>query len=326
MNAISAAKKRRVFMLLSSRALPYAKLCIRTMLANSDEPIALRLVADDNQEKSVLQAETAEFSASGENTIEVIAKDEVSDRLTDRFPGLAGLRALHEGHPCWRKIIDPLVLSEENDEAIVTDPDLFFPNSYTFEATPAEGVMVMRQGPNCLFPPAAVREAFELGVRLANHVDIGVAQLRAGAVDPEWLDWLASGLDLDAYRPFMHIEAILWSAMAMRFGGRHLDPKVWRCWERGKFKRLAIAAGLPGRWTLRLEPLDSVKCIHVSGPSKWWVTEAIAFGELKEFHNDCRAPSVGSAYVELTRAEYEREQRLKTRFEKLGLYRLTRSG
>lgn len=317
---------RRVFILLSSKSLPYARLCIRTLLANSAEPVHLRLVADDAEEQRILAAETADYAIPGRGAIEVIGKEEISDLLAARFPGKAGLRALHEGHPCWRKIIDPLVLSEPEEEIIVADPDLLFPNRYAFEATPAEGVMVMRQGPDCLYPPPAVRAAFDLGVRLANHVDIGVGQLRAGAVDPDWLDWLCAGLDLARFRPFMHIEAILWSAMAMRFGGRHLAPSAWLCWERGKLKRLAVAAGMPGHWTLRLEPLGRVKCIHVSGPSKWWVTEAIASGSLKERLNDCRAPSAGPAYVELTRAGYEREQRLKALVGRLGLYRLTKSG
>lgn len=317
---------RHVFILMSSKALPYARLCIRTLLANSDQPVRLRLVADDAAEQAILQAETAEFAVPGRAAIEVIAKEEVSDLLATRFPGLPGLRALHEGHPCWRKIIDPLVLSAPEDEIIVADPDLLFPNRYDFESTPPDGVMMMRQGPDCLFPPDAVRAAFDLGVRLANHVDIGVAQLRAGAVDPEWLDWLCQGLDLPRFRPFMHIEAILWSAIAMRIGGCHLDPAAWRCWERGKIKRLAVAAGVPGHWTLRLEPIARVKCIHVSGPSKWWVQTALVKGSLKETGRDCRGPTTGPAYVELTRAGYEREQRLKGMVRRLGLYRLTGGG
>lgn len=313
---------RRVFLLMHSSALPYARLSIRTMLANSAEPVQLRLVADDAAERDLLEAETAPLAAPGSEIL-VTAQEEVSDLLASRFPGRAGLRALHEGHPCWRKVIDPLVLSDPEDEIIVTDPDLLFPNRYAFEPTPAEGVMVMRQGPDCLFPPPAVRATFDRGVRLANHVDIGVAQLRAGAVDPDWLDWLCAGMELDRFRPFMHIEAILWSALAMRFGGRHLDPAAWRCWERGKLKRLAVAAGVPGHWTLKAEPLASVKCIHVSGPSKWWVQDALKAGSLKETGTDRTAPSTGPAYAELTRAGYEREQRLKGLVRRVGLYRLT---
>lgn len=316
---------RRVFILLSSHAMDYARICIRTMLTNADEPLHLHLVVDNEAEAVIFRDEMARMSLPATATVEVVAKEAVSDRLAVRHPDKAGLRALHEGHPCWRKIIDPLVLSDPEDEIIVTDPDLLFPNRYRFEATPLEGIMVMRQKPNCLFPPDAVRATFGLGVRLANHVDIGVAQLRAGAVDMDWLDWLVRGLDVARFRPFMHIEAILWSAMAMRFGGHHLSPAAWRCWERGKLKRLAVGAGLPGHWTLRLEPLASVKCIHVSGPSKWWVTEAMAAGNLRETLNDCRAPSEGPLYVELTLAGYKREQRLKALVGRLGLYRLTGS-
>lgn len=314
---------RRVFILLSSKALPYARLCIRTLLANSTEPVRLHLVVDNLEEQRILIAETAQYAIAGRAEILVVSKEEVSDRLSDRFAAMPGLRALHEGHPCWRKIVDPLVLSDADDEIIVTDPDLFFPNRYRFEATPAEGVMMMRQGPNCLFPPAAVRATFDTGVHLANHVDIGVAQLRAGAIDPAWLDWLCGRLDLQTYRPFMHIEAILWSAMAMRFGGRHLAPSAWRCWERGQIKRLAVAGGVPGHWTLRFERLASVKCIHVSGPSKWWVVKALEAGGIRETLNDCTAPSVGPEYRELTRADYEGEQRLKAWAGRLGYYRLT---
>ena len=224
---------------MSSRSLPYAHACIRSMLSNCVENVHLRLIADDRDEQKLLEQETAKYAVSQKSIIEVIAQEDVSDRLADRFPGLDGLRALHDGHPCWRKIVDPIVLSAEDDEIIVTDPDLYFPNQFDFEPTEESGVKMMRQGPNCLYPPEAVRMAFDAGIRLANHVDIGVAQLRSGAVDPEYLDWLGRILATGQFRKFMHIEAIVWSAIAMRIGGRHLDPTVWRCWERGRVKRLA---------------------------------------------------------------------------------------
>jgi len=301
---------RRVFILMSSKALPYARHCIRTMLANCTEPVRLTLVADDAEEARILEAETAPYATGGAE-IAVVPEEAVAQAISDRFPGLAGLRALHDGHPCWRKIIDPLALSAPEDEIIIADPDLFFPNRFDFEPTPESGVMMMRQGPNCLLPPDAVRTAFDRGLELADHVDIGVAQLRAGAVDPDWLDRAVTPLAVPRFRPYMHIEAIVWSAMAMRIGGRHLAPAAWRCWERGKLKRLAVAAGLPGRLTLRLEPLASVKCIHVSGPSKWWVTEGLERGTLREVGRDVTGPTRGPDYAELTRRGYERELKLK---------------
>ena len=317
---------RIVHVVLASRSLPYARICIRTMLANSVDPIHLRLLVDDRAEQALLGAEMDGLALPPGCRVEIVPREEITQRLESRWPGLAGLRALHDGHPCWRKIVDPLVLSAPGEEIIVTDPDLMFPNRFAFEATPPEGVMMMRQGPDCLFPPAAVRAAFDLGVRLADHVDIGVAQLSAGAVDIEWLDDLIRRLEVERFRPFMHVEAIVWSAIAMEIGGRHLDGTAWHCWERGRAKRLAVALGLPGRWTLALEPLARMKCIHVSGPSKWWLKEAMETGALKELGNDRTAPTEGLPYVELTRSGYEREQRLKTTLARLGVQRLLDRG
>ncbi len=80
---------------------------------------------------------------------------------------------------------------------------------------------------------------------------------------------------------------------------------------------MAVAAGVPGRWTLRLEPLSRLKCIHVSGPSKWWVQAGLADGSVREHGNDVCGPTVGPGYIELTRQHYEREQRLKDAFWRL---------
>ncbi len=185
----NAELMRRVFIVMSSRALPYAHACIRTMLANSVEPVHLRIIADDSQEQAILAEATSQYAVPGWAEIDVIDEQDVADCIATRFPGMEGLRALHTGHPCWRKVIDPLALSGPDEEIIVADPDLFFPNKFDFESTPHHGVMMMRQRPNCLLPTDAVRTAFDQGLLLADHVDIGVAQLRAGSIDPEWLNW-----------------------------------------------------------------------------------------------------------------------------------------
>lgn len=302
---------RRVFMLLSSKSLPYARTCIRTMMARCADPIRLRMIADDADEKARLVAETEAFVVPGRAEIEVVEEADVADLIAMKFPGLTSLQRLHAGNPCWRKIIDPIALSDDDDEIIVADPDLFFPNRFDFEPTPQDGVLLMRQGPNCLYPADAVRQALDHGLRLANHVDIGVAQMRVGAIDPEWLDWAIEPLVAGRYHGFMHIEAIVWSAMATRIGGRHFDPQTWRCWERGRLKRLAVAAGIPGRATLRLEPIGSVKCMHFGGQSKWWLEEALRSGDVEETGNRVIGVTTGPAYVELTRAAFDRERLIK---------------
>lgn len=321
---MSDTNSRNVFILLSSRSLPYARICIDTMLRNSLDPVRLRLVVDDQAEETAIAEGLADLAIPEHSRLEVIGKDMVQETLRDRFPGLVGLHQLHDGHPCWRKIIDPIALSGAQDEIIVTDPDLVFPNRYCFEPPMEDGVRMMWQRANCLLPPAAVRRSFDLGVRLSNHVDIGVAQVRAGAIDLEWLDWYARMLDVPDFRKFMHIEAIIWSALAMRMGGEHLNPGVWKCWQRGQLKRVAIALGLPGRWTLKLENLGAMKCIHVSGMSKWWIKEAMETGLVSETQNRLDKPTTGPAYRELTRETYEREQKIKSVARLIGYQQLLR--
>ncbi len=61
---------------------------------------------------------------------------------------------------------------------VLLDPDLYFPNTFRFEPTPEQGILLMWQRPNCLLPHKTVRAAMDAGIPLARHVDIGVAQWR----------------------------------------------------------------------------------------------------------------------------------------------------
>jgi hypothetical protein len=314
--------ERRVFIVLSARSISYAKVCIETLLCNSLEPIALTLVTDDDDDKAVFEKLVSGVEAARDRW-RVLTKADCDEIARERFARFPNLQALRDGHPCWLKITDPLLLSEPEDEAIILDPDLYFPNRFRFEPTPRTGVFVMRQGPNCLFPPEAVRRVMELGVPLAKHIDIGVGQLRGAAVDFEWLDWLLSGFRPAAqFSRFLHIEAIVWAALAMRHGGGHLNPTAWRCWERGHVKRMLVAAGVKGELLLKLEPLHRVKCIHVSGPSKWWVVDAVERGILRPMGRVLDKDTEMVPYRELTQARYRREQRVKKLGAKMGYGRL----
>lgn len=309
---------RRVFVILSRRAISYAEVCLRTLLAHAIEKIHLTLITDDELDRTAFEVLTSTIE-TGRHSIRIVTKSDCDQIAMERFSGQRGLLKFRQGHPCWRKITDPLLLSDHGDEIIVLDPDLYFPNQFTFEPTPSSGIALMRQGPNCLFPPAAVWRVLELGAPVANHVDIGIAQLRCATVDLHWLDWLVERIGTDEFTDFMHIEAIVWAALAMRCGGGHFDPAVWRCWERGYAKRLLVAAGLKGEWVLRLEPLHKLKCIHVSGPSKWWVVSAREKGILKPTHNRLDRNSSLIPYRELTRSRYSAERRLKDSLSSLGI-------
>ena len=148
---------------------------------------------------------------------------------------------------------------------IPLDPDLYFPNSFRFEQTPAYGLLLMWQRPNCLLPDSIVRHAMVQGISLARHVDIGVAHWRPAEADLEWLDWLLGKLGGAHLPRKMHVEAIVWSAVAMHGGGGYLNPLLWRCWHRTQTKRLRLKLGSSGASILSGEPWTEIKCFHGGG-------------------------------------------------------------
>lgn len=305
--------KRKVYVVLSAHAAPYAELCIRTLIHNAIEDVELTLILDEAKEFAVFQPTIDGLEMNG-SQIRMVDKVFCDDLAAETFKTFPNLKLMRAGHPCWRKVTDPYLLSAPGDEIIILDPDLYFPNAFTFEATPERGVLLMHQGPTCLFPPDAVRRVFDKAIPLADHVDIGVAQLSHGSMDLEWLNWMFGETALHEFPDYMHIEAILWSALMMRVGGGYYDRDVWRCWERGYIKRLLVAAGLKGEYILKLEPLDRLKCIHVSGKSKWWAVDAEKKGTLRNIGNRIVAPSRMTDPIELTRSTFAFQQSYKTLF------------
>lgn len=318
---------RLVYMVLSSKALPYASRAIETLFENCTESVNLTLITDEKSDRLKIEEAIGTMVLPQGSECKVVDKNECDDKAEDHFRNQPKLREFrYSGHPCWRKVTDPLLYGSEEDEFIVLDPDLYFPNKFSFEPTPEKGVLLMYQRPNCLFPPEAVTRAMDKGVPLANHVDIGIGQAQNGSIDVDWLNWFISAIDAMDFRAYMHIEAIVWAACAMRFGGGYFEPSIWRCWQRGHIKRMLFASGLvSGPSLLKWENLEGVKCIHVSGPSKWWVLEAEQRGILKTLQNSHTHPSKNIDFIELSRDEYINELKMKDIFRKIGYYRITKS-
>jgi hypothetical protein len=320
--SMSTTTARRVYILMSPGSLGYSRLCLQSLYYNSAEPIHLQLITDSIEDKRTLTDEIAAIENAGKqgsgHSWSVWAEHELADREAAVFGPFHNLRALRHGHPCWRKITDPLLLSNDGDEMVLLDPDVYFPNSFRFEITPATGVLLMWQRPNCLYPPITVRSVLEQGIPLAHHVDIGVAGLRA-PIDLAWLDWLLGRMDIQHAPRLMHIEAIVWAAIAMRIGGGYLDPKLWRCWHRGQVKRALKAIGASGVRILRGEDFDSIKCFHAGGEAKWWLAQASNSG-LLDRKRDRTEPGSILPFEQLEPEVYHREQRLKTWLTRLGYY------
>lgn len=300
-------------MVLSPKSLEYARYALESLYRNALEPFHLHLITDSAADKDLLATEMRDRSG-----FSIFSKSDLAEREAAIFAGYPKLRAFRDGHPCWRKITDPLLLTEDGEEMVLLDPDLYFPNLFAFEPTPDRGVLLMWQRPNCLFPPEVVTTAIQSGISLANHVDIGVAHWRA-PVDLDWIEWLIGKLGGTNLPRLMHIEAIVWAALAMRIGGRHLDPHDWRCWRRSQWKRVALKVGLPGVELLRIEPFSRIKCFHAGGEAKSWLAEANRRGWMGSNRRLDRSGAV-LPFVELTPGQFRREQKMKSLLRQLGYY------
>lgn len=317
---MSPAAPRHVHCVLSSRSLPYATHAFRSLLANALEDLDLTLITDGADDRTAIQAEIDRVGVPARHRVAVHAQDEADRRAAERFARHPHLAAFRHGHPCWRKITDPLLFAAPSAEVIVLDPDLYFPNRFRFESTPAHGILLMRQKPHCLLPDDVVRRAYQQGIRLAHHTDIGVAQWR-NDVDLDHLDRLVQQLGGSALPRAMHVESIVWAALAMHLGGGYLDPTHWHCWRNAPWKRIWRKLGAGGRAVLAVERFAGMKCFHGGGIAKWWIPEALAAGDVAP-PRDIVSSHPPEPFIELTPAVYERTLRLKGWARKAGLYRL----
>jgi hypothetical protein len=309
-------------MVLSSGSLPYGRLAIESLSRHSAEPVHLHLITDSAKDREILTNFMETQCERESQSWSIFTARDLDDRESDRFARYPNVRAFRKGHPCWRKITDPLLISAPEEEIVVLDPDLFFPNNFTFETTPLSELLLMWQKPNCLLPSSIVRAVMQANVPLANHVDIGVAQWR-GPSDIEWLDWLIGVIGGSSLPRVMHIEAIVWSAIAMKMGGGYLDRKLWKCWHRTQGKRVKRLFKVPGPHILLTEPWKQMKCFHGGGEAKWWIPEAFKSGYLAS-EADCTRPSALSPFIELTAVHYRREQSIKRLLQGMGYYSLFR--
>ena len=312
--------RRQLYMVLSPRSLSYARAALQSLFRNSAESIDLHLVTDSGTDVSALTDAVAALAPDSRHAWSVTSESQLNDAEAASFARLPHLRAFRRGHPCWRKVTDPLLLSAPGEEMLLLDPDLYFPNRFRFEETPAAGLSLMWQRPNCLLPPEIVRAAMNAGIGLARHVDIGVSHWRSGG-DLEWLDWMLGKLGGVNLPRVMHVEAIVWSAIAMREGGGYLDPRTWVCWHRTQAKRVRRKLGVSGESLLTSEPWKTMKCFHAGGEAKWWVPGFMAKHPAAG-GNDILDRRSLQPFVELTRAQYENEQRAKQMLYRLGYYRV----
>jgi hypothetical protein len=176
----------------------------------------------------------------------------------------------------------------------------------------------MWQRPSCLLPDEVVEKAINSKIMLAHHTDIGVAQWRL-PVELDWLDWLIDRIGSSQLPRSMHVESIVWAALAMHMGGGHLNPRRWVCWHRTQYRRSLVKLGLQGSSILKSEPFSEMKCFHAGGEAKWWLESAHALGMLDR-GGDLTAPTDFIPYKELTPTKFHFLQRRRQLLGKVGYY------
>ena len=318
-----AVEPRRLFMVLSPRSLSYANVALASLFRNAQEPFQLSLITDSESDKARLFDELKHHTKAlntDNNSWRVFGFSDLEGIEETQFASYSNLRRFRRGHPCWRKITDPILLSSDHQEMIILDPDIYFPNEFQFQQTPGSGLLIMWQNPSCLFPPEIVENAMNTKIRLAHHTDIGVAQWRL-PIDLEWLDWLIGKLGSPNLPRSMHVESIVWAALAMRIGGAYLDPQQWLCWHRSQYKRLLLKLGVSGRYILSKERLIGVKCFHAGGEAKFWLQDADTAGLLDQ-KSSVTNMSIAGPFTELTPKEFSVLQRNRRWLRRFGYYSL----
>jgi hypothetical protein len=129
-------KARRLFMVLSPRSLPYASLALSSLLRNADETLSLTLITDsDENRKDLIGLLDQIIATRGTQQCRsaCTAKPISMNSRQSSSSGYHHLQTFRRGHPCWRKITDPVLLSEEDQEMVIFDPDVYFPNRFRFE-------------------------------------------------------------------------------------------------------------------------------------------------------------------------------------------------
>src|SRR5215469_10117456 len=153
---------------LGAACLPYASLCIRSLAENLNGAETIHLLTDAPGDQAQLQQAFA-----GLKRIKVQVSDELWEDGGNPMRKYAPLEKLRNGHPCWRKLTDPMLLAREGDEVVIVDPDVYFARRFSFEKVVDGTLRLMWQKPNCLLPFSVVQKAFAKGIAMADHVDIG---------------------------------------------------------------------------------------------------------------------------------------------------------
>jgi len=317
-------RPRKIYVVMGARSLPYATACVGSLLRNAAERLDVAVLTDSADDAAAIEAAFRPLARDTRHALVVRDQADADRRAATQYHHYPAIQAFRHGHPCWRKITDPALYAADGEEAVILDPDVYFPNRFTFERTPATGFLLMWQRPNCLLPEDLVRQAYDRGVAMADHTDIGVCQFRA-PLPLAALETLLGTIDTAAHARSMHVESIVWAALAEQFGGGYLNPDAWHCFANGVTGRLARRLGQGGVAALQALPLAGMKALHAGGIAKHWLAEAEAAG-LFAHPRPLTATTAARPFIDYPRAKFEAKMRNRRIARRVGLYKVLGAG
>jgi hypothetical protein len=311
---------RKVYYVLGKSSLPYAKCCIASLVRSTTETLSVNILTDAPEDAAAVERATTPLFAGTRHSLRIIDEIEARERANFYYADFPAIRRFREGHPCWRKVTDPQMYAEWGEEVIILDPDVYFPNPFAFEPAPDFGIALMWQRPNCLLPEDVVRRAFRHQITMADHTDIGVCQFY-GPLNLFYLEEVINRLSKEPLPRSMHVESIVWAALAAKWGGGHFLPQVWHCYANTVRSRIARRFGRSGIDCLKRLNFKYMKAIHAGGEAKHWLVEAERAGVLSARQTNV-IPTPKVRYQVFRKGKFERKFLLRRVVAKIGLARL----
>jgi len=113
-------------MILSPRSLSYATKCVESLFANAAENLEVCFMTDSAADKDALADVIGPLPNPKAHSWHIVDDSEAEVRANEQWASLPNLRTFRRGHPCWRKVTDPLLFSYQSEEMVILDPDLYF--------------------------------------------------------------------------------------------------------------------------------------------------------------------------------------------------------
>jgi hypothetical protein len=120
--SIQDSNRRKLFCVMSARALPYAEKGVESLFANLLEPVSLTIITDGDEDKITIAETVSRVPLHLDHKWSVYSQNEADERASSVFRRYPQIGQFRRGHPCWRKLTDPLLFSATDEASFALSP------------------------------------------------------------------------------------------------------------------------------------------------------------------------------------------------------------